>query len=376
MELRLAETPMTYRIAEDAWRSLKGLISTMSYVRPPEAKTRRSQLAWGLEDQGRRFVAALANFLSAARMYVDSTADVISEHHGKACVQYTELKRDLSDRFDNSPGYRFCYRLRNLLQHTGSLPLTVSVRLDTDGHAIVELLANRDELLTHDWHTLVRADIENWPEDAVDVLPLFEAAWEAHGWIELRRARRAFEDACAELEFVRQKVESLGLKDDETPALIRIGSRGSGTWGMTAAPLPTADQVDAILRARDAGDVLAYFDSQHSDVAVTDGDQRTLAPGMCDAYELALSVLDRWHAYGPEPAKEQIGAIVASGPETVFLTLMGLLELAAIPMLQVETMLGTGVGEALAGFHRDVERSRAVQQPSASDAPGQLPDPE
>ena len=146
--------------------------------------------------------------------------------------------------------------------------------------------------------------------------------------------------------------------------------------GYDPLALPTADQIEAILRAREAGDILAYFDSQRGGVAAVDADQRTLAPGMCDAYELALSVLDRWHALGPGPAKEQISSIVASGPDAAFLALMGFLELAGISMLQVEMMLGVGMGEALTGFHRDVETSRALKQPSASDdPPGEPPVP-
>ncbi len=59
----------------------------------------------------------LGNFLTAFRMYLDSTDRILSEISSKKLL--VTFKRTRNDYYDNSAYYPFCYKLRNHIQHVG-----------------------------------------------------------------------------------------------------------------------------------------------------------------------------------------------------------------------------------------------------------------
>ncbi len=71
-------------------------------------------------------VRHLSNFLSTAKLYVDSTPCELSELFGKNHKVFVTVKRKFSAEYDAALGYRFMETLRNTLQHRGGSAIAVA----------------------------------------------------------------------------------------------------------------------------------------------------------------------------------------------------------------------------------------------------------
>ena len=104
--------------------------------------------------------------------------------HGEDSVESAAAKNAFDKAYDDSPGYRFCYKLRNFAIHCslGFLSLRITrAKTHPDQSAIpdpsVVLIASRDHLLSFPtvWGNRVRVELEFMPEE-IELIRLTEDA--------------------------------------------------------------------------------------------------------------------------------------------------------------------------------------------------------
>lgn len=122
--------------------------------------------------------SALLNWLMAFRMFTDHAAKEISARFGSDSPELAELKRSMSEAYDDHVGYRVLFRLRNAAQHRTTPPLTITVGEQLDpsapggraAHASIGL--ERDLLLArYDRWSSVADELKKMPE-RIGLLPL------------------------------------------------------------------------------------------------------------------------------------------------------------------------------------------------------------
>lgn len=111
----------------------------------------------------------------------------IQRIHGEVSTESAAAKNAFGKAFDGSPGYRFCYKLRNFAIHCslGFLSLNIirgRTRPDqpVSPDPSVVITASRDYLLSFPtvWGSRVRAELESMPEE-IELIRLTEdALWQ------------------------------------------------------------------------------------------------------------------------------------------------------------------------------------------------------
>ncbi len=313
-----------------------------------------------------RVLSVVSNFLNSVRMYTDSTLDVFATLYGKTSAAFQFFKEDLSLCFERSPGYRFAYHLRNGLQHTGTLPLQVSKGDGPLGSAELRLTADRDELLqAYSWHRQVRNDLLNGPQ-VVDIFPLLEDAWRAVVWVEHRRAGRAFGDIVEEISALRDALRSVPIPADAYPVIIRVRANPVGGLSTSYQDIPHEEELDALLEAVTRGAAVEYLQQIRQEQDVSSERLVTFGAGERRAYEVALPILESWHALGPEAAAHEISEVIAAGPRRSSDALIGLLNVAGMVMSEVDLVFGVGADQRLATI-RELTKSSSIASEGSID---------
>jgi hypothetical protein len=126
----------------------------------------------------------LLTFLSALTTHQLQAMAGIQRVYGKISTESVAAKNAFGRAFDGSPGYRFCYKLRNFAIHCSLDFLSLHIirgRTRPDQTAIPEpsvvITASRDALLSFStvWGNSVRAELESMPEE-IELIRLTEDA--------------------------------------------------------------------------------------------------------------------------------------------------------------------------------------------------------
>jgi hypothetical protein len=104
--------------------------------------------------------------LTALRRFADRTGHSLSQRYGKESQEYLTFKQALSYEFDNMFPYRFAWHLRNYSDHRGPVPFQVKQESELGasgaiGQGVQIVVDSRTLLAGHDWHSLVRPDLEH-----------------------------------------------------------------------------------------------------------------------------------------------------------------------------------------------------------------------
>jgi hypothetical protein len=111
----------------------------------------------------RRVSTALENFLSSLRAFDDKTCASLSAKYGKQSKPYRVFKAALSLEYDNQAAYRIAYKLRNFMQHAGTvMRLEINEKLDDSGERSVTasaILPPQELLAWNGWGSTVKRDL-------------------------------------------------------------------------------------------------------------------------------------------------------------------------------------------------------------------------
>lgn len=87
----------------------------------------------------------LANILNSFRTYEDHLKHCISDNLSEESNEFKKFKAILSDIYDSNFSYRFCYKLRNYIQHY-ELPIK---KISYNDRQIINFSVNRDILMKY-----------------------------------------------------------------------------------------------------------------------------------------------------------------------------------------------------------------------------------
>jgi hypothetical protein len=107
----------------------------------------------------------IGDILTSLRRFDDRTLHALSQRYGHESEEYRTFKQALSYEFDNMFPYRFAWHLRSYSDHRAPVPFRVSQESGLSPSGAVErtfkvVVDSRTLLLSHDWHSLVRSDLE------------------------------------------------------------------------------------------------------------------------------------------------------------------------------------------------------------------------
>jgi len=172
------------------------------------------------------FMNELLNWLVSTRFYLETERSFATTNYGIASEQLLKHVHATNDAFDQFPGYRFMYKLRDYAQH-GGVPLSgLTVQRSPSGATELVPHVLRQTLLasSFNWGGPVRAFITE-SDDAIPVLPLVDEATQGLELIE----RVAFP-------------MHLGRVTEVLPTLISALTRADNTEGHPAAfSIPDGD---------------------------------------------------------------------------------------------------------------------------------------
>jgi hypothetical protein len=350
-QLHSCESWIPFRVLDEAWRRLTGLLRTLEEQRsrPPNQR----EFSPSSRDIVTRVTSAIAHYLTAGRMYLDTTFDILSS---SSLDQFSAFKTACSSEFDSTPGYRFTYHLRNAFQHVGSLPLTFTTELDDDGARRVRLSARKAELLAcYRWHKRVRQDIESGA-DLVLLTPLLAEGFDAYVRIEQARVDLAAAATAFGIETLLSKFEGLSAPEDDALILCKVERKAGYVTLSDMQGIPSVrwlrgfassiadgtprDYLVSTARSAHAWDSGATSRDAHDDHGVTD---------------LALDVMSIWYLHGPDATREALDTVLEAGPAAAGAALVGLVNMSGYALSQVDLVLGLNIGDQISSF-RNTER--------------------
>lgn len=121
------------------------------------------------------FRRILLNWLNSIRLFDDHNRARIVRTYGDPSRELDGYKAARSAIYDEVPGYRFMFEMRNYAQHCGELPVIGQIHQDASGNTL-DLHFDRDQLLRDfgKWK-LVKPDLEAGPEHIPLDTPIEEA---------------------------------------------------------------------------------------------------------------------------------------------------------------------------------------------------------
>ncbi|MEI3777431.1 hypothetical protein V1463_01310 [Micrococcus yunnanensis] len=343
--LRLAESFDAFRMADEAWRSLRSLVDVVAEVPVPRDG---GKFAWSHEVQVRRFFSLVSNFLASARTYIEAADAVLSRSFGKESRERRAFSLDVSETFDASPAYQICYYLRNILVHTGTMPGRLSFSSQSNSsRAEVKYVIDRSTLLNlYDWKRIVRDSIRSL-SDEIDLLQLMQDHWTAIHRLEEARCRRQIGDLVEDIPKYRAIFHEIGIPEGGVPIIARLNNVGHDETTVAHRVIPHESLLDALEIAHEEGDVVAAA----RDLTVQDpaesgaprGDDSDSARRLDEARSLALNFM----VYGPEALQIGVRSIVLAGPSRAEQMVVGLVEQCALLTGMVHQVTGIPPTDAL-----------------------------
>jgi hypothetical protein len=131
--------------------------------------------------RSRRVNAAVVNYLTSVRLYLDHRRTQLSRRYGNESGEVSALLDACKTTYDKEPVYRFIYKLRNYVQHCGMPLQVVRIREKLVAEGEIErrlrtvfIGCDRELLLSayKDWGP-ARAFLEDQPEE-FEIHPLLE----------------------------------------------------------------------------------------------------------------------------------------------------------------------------------------------------------
>jgi len=235
------ETPFNYLVVERNFLDLQNIHTFVTII----MELGRDFV--GQADHRELFSAlmrALVNWLTSVRLYLDHTETDLKHRFGKTSTEVREFKTVTAAAYDGRLGYRFCYRLRNYVQHCGLPASRIAVapaRLPrvTRAKQSVDIHVDRDAL---------RADFDGWGPVATDItamsgtfplLPLADEAME--GLRDIYPAVRdiGVTDALRHTSVLVSALDQIDLSDgDGQPAIFKHNGDFKGQLQLSPRPLP------------------------------------------------------------------------------------------------------------------------------------------
>lgn len=204
-----------YRVVAKNFSTLQGVLRHLA----------RRKGTWG-RDAGlvplalTTVLSALSNYLGSGRTYLDVTQSSWTRQHGGGSPQMKLLERATAEEFDSNFGYRFTYKLRNLIQHVELRGLSLKFDADDSGTGLHPIWAERDQLLaTYDWGGILKKDLRSLPP-TFDIYPLLAEGFEGFRRIEEAVTDEMLQWALPELPWMVDQVETLPLPPDSIPLLL------------------------------------------------------------------------------------------------------------------------------------------------------------
>lgn len=338
-KIRLAESSDAFRMFDESWLQLSGLLDTLHELPAPKSVGR---FAWSHEKQVRRFFSLVSNFLSAGRTYIESTDANLSRKFGKKSTLRRDFQKDCSAEFDAKPGYAVCYHLRNVLVHTGSLPGSLSfLAEESERETIVEYRISRDVLRElYDWNATTRGVIESLPEE-IDMLELMRENHESIAKIERHRARRQLAALTADIPRLRGIYDLARMPEGAVPMVATIDDGDPEAITVAHRVIPQESLLDALELAHSEGDVLAAAgvllgESDSPEGAVAQPGDAGLDSRLEMSRHLALTFL----VHGSDSLITEVNDLINSGPNLTARAVIGLVEQCNILARMVNQVTG------------------------------------
>jgi len=194
----------------------------------------------------------LEDVLTALRRFADRTAHALSQRYGRESQEYATFTQALSYEFDNEFAYRFAWHLRRYSDHKGSIPFQIREQSQLGSDERIDrqfwvALDSRTLLENHDWHSLVRLDLERingeFPiEPVIDGLH-FSCS---RAYCKTLMAQEPL--IMAAIADIRNLATRAAPTDDVGPIFIRSPSTGVSPMTITSVSIELADVAESALR--------------------------------------------------------------------------------------------------------------------------------
>lgn len=253
--LRDLEPAFNFRLVDRNYRNLREVetfVTEVFKLGPRVATPDPRELGLSL-------FSSVVNFLTAMRLYLDHEEAQVKRSFGHASEQVRQFTAATAKAFDARPGYRFCYKLRNFVQHCGVPPLRLDGTNEFDGEVVTartaDVLLGRDALLQdyEAWGAHVRRDLQEMPE-FFGLLPLAAGAMDGLVAVHSVCQELRLQHALQLVPHLSQAVEQLAdhLVGDATPVLLKIqrASPDSPTLNVDPGYLP-ADAIRLLQQVAD-----------------------------------------------------------------------------------------------------------------------------
>ena len=232
-------------LSEDEWSEIDRAITRIEQLEPSLHYTllernfaqlgKTSQFASISLSLGRQFakidnrlianslMTTLVNWLLSMRLYLDHQEALLKRRFGRGSAELARFEAVTSNAYDSRIGYRFCYRLRNYVQHTG-VPVGRIQASEPEGLGKgvqkIRFLIERDGLLADRdlWGATVKADLRAFAE-WFEFMPLVHDAMEG---------LRAVADECIEIQ-IDEALSVAPLLENAIARIAAIGKDGEPT---------------------------------------------------------------------------------------------------------------------------------------------------
>lgn len=182
----------------------------------------------------------LLNWLNSLRLFDDHNRAHIVRTYGNPSSELDAYKVARAAIYDEVPGYRFMFEMRNYAQHCGEVPVQAQIRQDASGNTL-DISFDRDQLL-HDFENWkrVRPDLKAGPYHIAVDSPIEEAMAAV---IRLAQAVAAIDQPrfAALIETVREIMGPLLGDPSRRPTIFKltpsVDASGTARMGMQIAPV-------------------------------------------------------------------------------------------------------------------------------------------
>ncbi len=198
------------------------------------------------------FMNELLNWLVSKRFYLETERNFLTSTYGAGSEQLSEHIRATSVAFDQFPGYRFMYKLRDYAQH-GGVPLSgLNVQRSSSGETELIPYLSRQTLLasSFNWGAPVGALIAA-SDEVIPVLPLVLEAFDALESIERMAVLDRLNRIAEVLPILTEAISRVGDTDGHPAVFSTPNGDGELTW----STLPTPKSLEAVRHAAANGEL-------------------------------------------------------------------------------------------------------------------------
>jgi hypothetical protein len=252
-----------------------------------------------LKDATFNLMAAVINWLSSFRLYLDHQETLYKRKFGDSSPQIERFKHACRNAYDGSAAYRIISRFRNYVQHCGMPISNVAMQAPTDKSYAQEVVfgVSRATLLTDfDWTARVREDLENQPS-TIDIFDLIDETM-----VQLRLvAQEVLEidtaHALSSVPSLREAVDRLGSIDG-APILVSFEGDPAASMQVSPTPFVTVTDVERLEAARDSADPVRFLSTQVDRPPMP----APFSDAQNDRNARAIALLSKWFEQGGSTA--------------------------------------------------------------------------